>query len=316
MDLLPSPIAVAHQNHYYNHTQQSLSQSPPEPTIFCEVVFTDITSNSVNSTTTRQVRAKRKSTTTGVRNTAHKRGNIQQSTIPLTSAGSTPPVPATSLLQPVPGVGPQAVTNAAPRKLHPLIARVHGPISHHGSLLNDTSSPNNSTTLATDVWYFTRGLTSDEPPFTIPEKEKPLEIRPDPKVFEILSCIICLRDEGTIWKNTNGQSKTICKHMVKKHGKYWHDIVILKQLKGWQQLGAMPMGGLQHRKREPFSLGGFYDRLIWWVAVDDQSLGVVDCPEFCDLLLLISPHLQDADIPHRTKLLELIIQDFKGSIKQ
>jgi len=61
--------------------------------------------------------------------------------------------------------------------------------------------------------------------------------------------------------------------MMKEHGKYWRDIVILKQLKGWEQLGAMPVDGLRPCEREPFSLGGFYDRLIRWVAVDDQVCG-------------------------------------------
>lgn len=191
----PLPTALAYQNNYYAHpTQQPLHQPPPEPTIFREVVFSDITLNTVNSTTTRQAGAKRKHNATSARSTAQKRRNIQTAITPSTSAGSTAPVQPIPLMQPVPGVGPQApqiATNAVPRELHPSIARVNGPISHHGSLLNKTSSAGSSVAQATDVWYFTRGLTADKPPFAIPEREKPSELRPDPKVFDFLGCIIC-----------------------------------------------------------------------------------------------------------------------------
>ena len=37
-----------------------------------------------------------------------------------------------------------------------------------------------------------------------------------------------------------------------------------------------------------------------------QSINVVECPEFRDLILYASDHLQDIDIPHRTMLTELI----------
>lgn len=48
----------------------------------------------------------------------------------------------------------------------------------------------------------------------------------------------------------------------------------MKQLKGWMQLGVTasekPQGIHHPRAREPFSLAGFYERLIKWIAVDDQ----------------------------------------------
>jgi hypothetical protein len=37
-----------------------------------------------------------------------------------------------------------------------------------------------------------------------------------------------------------------------------------------------------------------------------QSLDVVDCPELWDLLLFIGAQLDNGDIPHRTKLSQLI----------
>lgn len=42
-----------------------------------------------------------------------------------------------------------------------------------------------------------------------------------------------------------------------------------------------------------------------------QAMNVVDCPEFRELLLYIGLELEDRDIPHRTKLSELITSRFK-----
>lgn len=51
--------------------------------------------------------------------------------------------------------------------------------------------------------------------------------------------------------------------------KIWRDMVLLKQLKGWETLGTSnketPSGD-----REPFSIPGMYERLVKWIAVDDQ----------------------------------------------
>ena len=45
--------------------------------------------------------------------------------------------------------------------------------------------------------------------------------------------------------------------------------MLLKQLKGWETIGAStkPAPG----EREEFSLPGFYERLVKWIAVDDQA---------------------------------------------
>jgi hypothetical protein len=42
-----------------------------------------------------------------------------------------------------------------------------------------------------------------------------------------------------------------------------------------------------------------------------QSINVVDCPELRELLLFIGTEIEDYDIPHRTKLSELITSRFK-----
>lgn len=100
---------------------------------------------------------------------------------------------------------------------------------------------------------------------------------------------------------------------------------MMNQLKGWMDIGKENPG----EEREAFSLQGFYERLLRWIAADDQvhiffnnmlpsfvyplsqSIDVIDSRELRDLLLFIGADLQDRDIPHRTKLSEMIMSRFK-----
>ena len=82
--------------------------------------------------------------------------------------------------------------------------------------------------------------------------------------------IILLRFEisWTTWKNVEGQTAFIRQHLRGKHGKDW-DVVVLRQLNGWKEVGALTVED-EPREQEAFSLAGFYERLVRWVAVDDQ----------------------------------------------
>ena len=55
--------------------------------------------------------------------------------------------------------------------------------------------------------------------------------------------------------------------MALHHGKAWREIVVLKKLKGWE---TIDLPTIRTKNREPFSLEGFYQRLVRWVSVDDQ----------------------------------------------
>ncbi|KAF8505006.1 hypothetical protein JB92DRAFT_2833181 [Gautieria morchelliformis] len=46
--------------------------------------------------------------------------------------------------------------------------------------------------------------------------------------------------------------------------------------------------------------------LVNWIVADDQSINVVECPEFRDLLLLLQESMLSCDIPHRTAIWSLI----------
>ena len=47
-----------------------------------------------------------------------------------------------------------------------------------------------------------------------------------------------------------------------------------------------------------------------------KSIGVIECREFCDLILLLCQDLQDKDIPHHTKLRESIIKAWEVWFKK
>ena len=87
--------------------------------------------------------------------------------------------------QAVPGVGPQAQTQHN-RELHPSLARKTGCA---GSLLSTGSD--SSVSAATDVWYFSIGLTSTNKPTTMPERTTISDKRPNPKIFPYLGCSLC-----------------------------------------------------------------------------------------------------------------------------
>ena len=79
----------------------------------------------------------------------------------------------------------------------------------------------------------------------------------------------------------------------------------------------------------PFSQGRLLKAMVNFIVADDQvhfmlrqyyttnqiafqSINVVECREFRDLLLLLRQDLGDKDIPHRTKIHEAIITAWKS----
>jgi len=67
--------------------------------------------------------------------------------------------------------------------------------------------------------------------------------------------------------------------------------------------------------RTKFTQQAFLEHLINFIIADDQSLNVVECPEFRQLLLLLREDLQDKDIPRRTKIRESIIKTWHAYFK-
>ncbi|KAI6100378.1 hypothetical protein EDD17DRAFT_1768156 [Pisolithus thermaeus] len=61
----------------------------------------------------------------------------------------------------------------------------------------------------------------------------------------------------------------------------------------------------------PFSISALHCYLVRFIMADDQSLNVIECPEFCELILLLHQDLRNSDIPHHMKLHELIIDAWR-----
>ncbi|KIK10709.1 hypothetical protein PISMIDRAFT_124027, partial [Pisolithus microcarpus 441] len=61
----------------------------------------------------------------------------------------------------------------------------------------------------------------------------------------------------------------------------------------------------------PFSIAIFHKSLVNFIIADDQSLQVVECKEFRQLLPLLKSDLKESDIPHHTKIKSSIIQVWK-----
>ena len=64
-------------------------------------------------------------------------------------------------------------------------------------------------------------------------------------------------------------------HLIDKHWNLYSSIVLANELKGWEKIASGVISGPEGQKaaigdREPFSVEGFYERLIKWVVVDDQ----------------------------------------------
>ncbi|KAF8509722.1 hypothetical protein JB92DRAFT_3119585 [Gautieria morchelliformis] len=58
--------------------------------------------------------------------------------------------------------------------------------------------------------------------------------------------------------------------------------------------------------RPPFSVAVFKAALVNWIVADDQSINVVECPEFRHLVFTLRESLSEKDIPHRTAIWNLV----------
>lgn len=116
-----------------------------------------------------------------------------------------------------------------------------------------------------------------------------------------------------------------------QHKRLWQELVISNRLKGWEDVQKESIrdeNAVQATDSESFSINGFHKRLVRLVAATDQvsdseksldecssqfiqSLRFFDTPEIRNVFLYISDRITDRDIPHRTKLTELVDEEFK-----
>jgi hypothetical protein len=186
------------------------------------------------------------------------------------------------------GVGPSSATAGAAAAasqsvFHPSLINI--PNVNFGSVLDNNTV---SSASATDVWFFVHGVNSDAVPTSPPEPSEMSIKRPDKMEFSHLACrfcscvlhflrilcslmyLSCIRlERWSTWKNVDGQTTAIRNHLKAEHGKIWRVLVLLKQIKGWETIGASTETA--PGEREEFSIPGFYNRLVKWIAVDDRA---------------------------------------------
>ena len=80
-------------------------------------------------------------------------------------------------------------------------------------------------------------------------------------------------EDRSTWKNNGSATSTIRKHLQRYHETEWVNTVQHKKLKGHiepheQHNGT---GGDSPAQEAPFTVAGFYERLIRWIIVDDQA---------------------------------------------
>ncbi|KAF5358776.1 hypothetical protein D9758_008518 [Tetrapyrgos nigripes] len=173
--------------------------------------------------------------------------------------------------------------------------------------------------LATDIWHFIL----PSPIARIPhfgDDEKHRTEKPPVEEAEFLACRLCeqgaTRPKAGIWKNaTGGLTKNIRNHLTTKHSEKFEDAVKTLGLKGADLMNATDRPSARRKPGEPFNSERFLSLLIRWIVVDDQSINVVECQEFRDVLEYIGVDLKDGAIPHRTHLLELIFGQFETCFK-
>ncbi|KAF5370272.1 hypothetical protein D9758_006873 [Tetrapyrgos nigripes] len=163
---------------------------------------------------------------------------------------------------------------------------------------------------ATDCWYFMVPADTDAIPPPNPNL-KPFATRP--KGCKWLACRLCPEGNkvGTFQNASGGLTRSIRRHLTKFHGPIYNEFVPKFKLKGWDSLESTPTISKYFRHPgEEFSTTVFMELLVRWIVVDDQPINVIECPEFRDVLAYIGLDLAPNDIPHRTKLMELIFSQF------
>ncbi|KIL57978.1 hypothetical protein M378DRAFT_188346 [Amanita muscaria Koide BX008] len=121
--------------------------------------------------------------------------------------------------------------------------------------------------------------------------------------------------EGVRWKySENTGTSPLRVHLENHHAAEYIQIC---HEKGWPMLlpkkrkeleaQAAAMTDNHQSERPTFSHQVFLEHLINFIVADDQSISVIECPEFRRLLLVLRVDLQEKDIPRRTKIRSSII---------
>jgi hypothetical protein len=111
------------------------------------------------------------------------------------------------------------------------------------------------------------------------------------------------------------------KHLIKVHAEVYDDAVLKYGWKYPLSTMAGPTEGSNDRNlRNPdiphYSPEVFLDALVRLIVADDQSIRVIECPEFRYLCMVLRENLVDTEIPRRDKMREAILGHFQKSFEE
>ncbi|KAJ2973106.1 hypothetical protein NUW54_g12126 [Trametes sanguinea] len=127
---------------------------------------------------------------------------------------------------------------------------------------------------------------------------------------------------GRVWKvykNTpdGGITKTMRTHLKKQHRATYEAVCTILasqgKLKRTAPLSAGDADNPSSRRIDrnlPFTQDNLMYFLARWIVADDQSINVVECPEFQDLMFFLRPDLDEGDLPGRTRMTEFILKQW------
>lgn len=225
------------------------------------------------------------------------------------SNASTPPVPITST-ETVCGVGPTAASSVPSTIPGPTVTATPSTQLNGYQYAEKLTRRSTDKKSATDIWFFLEPLTADavnpgptwnaEVPDILTMKPL-LTKKPDEREYPRLRCRLC--SKWKTWANCSGVTGTVRTHLKEDlhHCPIYN--IITKQLNLKHADDPNPVN---KASAEPFTVEEWLNRLVRWVVVDDQSVNVVDNPEFRNFVLYGRDDVSDPDLPHRTMLTQLI----------
>ncbi|KAF5372361.1 hypothetical protein D9615_009320 [Tricholomella constricta] len=318
--LLQNPMtATFHNPHIYPTGYQQSPPTNPSPYGHVRPIYHPGYNNPLQDTRSTTLNAapaptpatgrKRKaaqSSATQPRKRARKSATASGSDAQMTDSASIPLAAAHC------GVGPSEIpsadtspasTNAAPPPLRSFTAAAEETLDH---------GRENSKSAATDVWHFLRPLETAQEPEIRPDKDTEPILTKNPTKSPYVGCKLCKK--WKTWKHQSGMTSCYRAHLKNKHLNDYEAVIERLGLKHSTNdrpaSGTMPEHG-------PFSLETFYLLLMKWIVVDDQSLNVVECPELRELLnYLGNDKINDDDIPHRTKITQMIYDEHQKMRQQ
>ncbi|KAF5372906.1 hypothetical protein D9758_001436 [Tetrapyrgos nigripes] len=134
-------------------------------------------------------------------------------------------------------------------------------------------------------------------------------------------CKLCIArnasERETAVYSTNTASGILCRHLFTCHVEDWVDLCDQEGVDITAQeaqaavaeyragAGASPS---EHVPRLAFSAEAFIDAICAFIAVDSQSINVIENPQLRAIFMMLRSGLRDSDIPHRDKIRSRIMQ--------